>query len=116
MVLQEYHDIKFCSSKETESNLGRSAILWKSQLDPIITQYPCPSHNISCIKIANESTKPIYLASIYMPTAGKDALFIDVLAELSNLFSDIYESFPDSVILVGGDLNNNSKNKPRYTL
>ena len=51
-----------------------------------------------------------------MPTAGKDTLFVDVLAELSNLFSEIYESSPDSVILVGGDLNNNVKNKPRYTL
>ena len=52
----------------------------------------------------------------YMPTAGKDTLFVDVLAELSNLFSDIYESSPDSVILIGGDLNNSAKNKPRYSL
>ena len=116
LVLQEYHDIKFCSSNEIESNFGRSAILWKSHLDPIITQYPCPSHNICCIKIANDSTSPIYLASLYMPTAGKDTLFVDVLAELSNLFSDIYELVPDAVILIGGDLNNNFKNKPRYTI
>ena len=38
------------------------------------------------------------------------------MAELSNLFSDIYESFPDLVILIGGDLNNNFKKKPRYTI
>ena len=51
-----------------------------------------------------------------MPTAGKDNLFVEVLAELTNLISEIYESSPDSVILVGGDLNNNVKNKPRYIL
>ena len=50
-----------------------------------------------------------------MPTAGKDTLFVDVLAELSSLFSDIFESSPDSVILIGGDLNNSAKNKPRYS-
>ena len=32
------------------------------------------------------------------------------------LFSDIYKSFPNSVILIGGDLTNNFKNKPRYTI
>ena len=51
-----------------------------------------------------------------MPTAGKDSLFVDVLAELTNLISDIVELSPDSVILIGGDLNNNAKNKPRYSL
>ena len=51
-----------------------------------------------------------------MPTAGKDNLFVEVLAELTNLISDIYESSPDSVILIGGDFNNNVKNKPRYNL
>ena len=116
IVLNENHDIKFCSSKEVEHNIGRSAILWKAHLDPFITQHPCQSHSISCIKITNDSNYPIYLASLYMPTAGKDSLFVDVLAELTNLISDIFELSPDSVILIGGDLNNSAKNKPRYSL
>ena len=38
LVLQEYPSIRFCSSHNSETNSGRSAILWKSDLDPIITQ------------------------------------------------------------------------------
>ena len=85
---------------ELESNSGRSAILWKSDLDPIITQHPFPSQSITCIKITLESTNPIHLVSVYMPTAGKDPLFIEILAELSSLFSNIYDSFPDSIIII----------------
>ena len=46
-----------------------------------------------------------------MPTAGKDPLYIDTLAELSEFISNIYDSTPDSIIILGGDFNNNAKNK-----
>ena len=63
-----------------------------------------------------DSNYPIFIVSLYLPTAGKDSLYVDSLAELTNLISDIYENSHDPVILLGGDLNNSYKNKPRYSL
>ena len=72
--------------------------------------------HISCIKIDSDSNHPVFLISVYMPTSGKDPLYIDALADLSNVISDMYDSCPESMIILGGDFNNNSKNKPRFTL
>ena len=116
IVLKESKGIHFCCSDDVENNLGRSAILWKDFLDPYITQFPCQSNSISCIKIMVDSNYPIFIVSLYMPTAGKDSLYVDTLAELTNLISDIYEKFIDPVILIGGDLNNSLKNKSRFSL
>ena len=52
-----------------------------------------------------DSIYPTYIVSLYLPTAGKDSLYVDTLAELTNLISDIYENSTDPVILIGGDLN-----------
>ena len=116
IVLKESNGIHFCCSDDVENNLGRAAIIWKDYLDPYITQFPCQSNSISCIKIMVDSNYPIYIASLYMPTAGKDSLYVDTLAELTSLISDIYDNSTDPVILLGGDLNNSLKNKPRYSL
>ena len=116
LVLQECPSIRYCTSDSSETNFGRAAILWKSDLDPIITQWPYSSPSFACIKIGLDGTPPIFLISVYMPTAGKDPLYIDTLAKLSELISNIYDSTPDSIIILGGDFNNNYKNKPRFTI
>ena len=67
-------------------------------------------------KIEIDDTSPIFLISVYMATAGKDSLYIDALGEPSEVISNIYDSTPDSIIILGGDLNKNHKNKIRFSI
>ena len=84
-MLQECPSIRYCTSdsSESESNFGRAGIFWRSDLDPIINQWPYSSPNFACIKIAMDDTPHMFLISVYMPTAGKDPAYIDTLAQLS---------------------------------
>lgn len=83
---------------------GGAAILWKKEIDHLVTKVPDGGNRIQCIEIST-THKPLLLVSVYMPCKGLKGNveeFTDCLAQLT----EIYEKYTHTHILViGGDFN-----------
>ncbi|MCG8033052.1 MAG: endonuclease/exonuclease/phosphatase family protein, partial [Candidatus Thiodiazotropha taylori] len=82
---------------------GGTAVLWRKELDHLVTKLPDGGNRIQCIEIACE--KPLILVSVYMPCKGlKDNSeeFADCLDQLT----EVYQKYSSSHrVIVGGDFN-----------
>ena len=113
-VLSESPNVKFNASLQNGENFnGRAAIFWDHTLDQYVPPIIPQSTHFASIKITYTESPPIILSSCYLPTHGRDALFLDALSDISAFISLLLDYNPECVFLFGGDFNVNPKNKTR---
>ena len=96
---------------------GGYLTLYKKHLEPFITEIDSSSSRILPILLKMPGFAPSFHFNIYMPTAGKDAEYVEVLSNLKNLIEDC--DSPGNIIFVRGDANASiqvRKNNPRDKL
>ena len=100
----------------SSNSFGGTMVLWKNHLDPFIsTQRQYSSGFLPIIFCAPNLQASIHI-SLYLPTAGKDAHFLDVLAQLQICIDDLLSKLPDAVLFLRGDCNVNCNNSNRLAV
>ena len=93
---------------------GGTMALWKRNLDQFITTvFPSPSSSILPIVFAPPKRLPALLLTIYLPTAGRDAQFVEEITNLYNIIYELREKYPDGMLFLRGDANANPKDIKR---
>ena len=96
---------------------GGTLLMWPATLDPYITILPTSSPALLPCMVKLPGCVTSYHIGIYMPTAGKDDDFVNVLSSLDLLLTDIYEKHDGKYpIFIRGDCNVSSKNTVRSNL
>ncbi|MEW8547754.1 MAG: reverse transcriptase family protein, partial [Candidatus Thiodiazotropha sp.] len=82
---------------------GGVAILWKENIDHLVTILPDGGNRIQCVEVACQ--EPVILVSVYMPCRGlreNSDEFADCIAQLQ----EIYQKYSHShTVIFGGDFN-----------
>ena len=92
---------------------GGTMALWKRNLDQYVTVFPSPSSSILPIVFAPPNQLPALLLTIYLPTAGRDAEFVEEITNLNNIIYELWEKYPDAMLFLRGDANANPKDIKR---
>ena len=96
---------------------GGTMAMWKRGLDPYITvwtEHVSPSF-LPLLFSFPGSVLSIHV-TIYLPTAGKEVEFIEVMAKLDNCIHDMTAKHPEAQIFIRGDANVNRKDIARTSL
>ena len=97
-------------------SFGGTMILWKVSLDPFVTVLPSESSSFQAILFHPPGSPPSVQVSLYLPTSGKESLFIDEITKLRIFLEDILELHPDYRVYIRGDSNVNNNNKARLII
>ena len=92
---------------------GGTMVLWKKNLDQLVTVFPSPSSSLLPIVFTPPNQVPAILLTIYLPTAGKDVEYVEEITNLNNLVYDLIEKYPDAMLFLRGDANANPKDTKR---
>ena len=92
---------------------GGTMALWKRDIDQFIKVLPSPSSSILPLVFAPPNRLPALLLTIYFPTAGKDAEFVEEITNLNNTIYELSEKYPDAMLFLRGDANANPKDVKR---
>ena len=79
--------------------------MWRRALDPYVTVIPAQSSRILPIILELPGHQTSIHINIYLPTAGKEALFMDILALLQATIEELCDSYPNALVYVRGDAN-----------
>ena len=105
-------DIALRKSRAT----GGTMVMWKSSLDKYVQAHPVVSTSFLPVIF----TPPGYPVSVhialYLPTAGRDADYIEQLTLLSNCITDLRFKYEECMIFIRGDGNTNNNNKERIRI
>ena len=97
---------------------GGTMILWKRSLCEFISVLSSPSSSFSAIIFRPPLSPPSLQVSLYLPTSGKEAEFIEEVSKLRIFVEDLMIKHPDLNIFIRGDSNvnsNHTKTKPTVT-
>ena len=96
---------------------GGTMVMWKKSLDQYITVWTrhTSSGFLPLVFSFPEASTSIHI-TIYLPTSGQDAQFIEELAKLDNCIQEMTEEYPDALLFIRGDANVNMKDKSRVDL
>ena len=81
--------------------------MWKKNLDPFITVLKCSTSSVLPIMFCHPDLVTTAHITVYLPTRGKEAEFVNALASLDNTIEDVKELYPESEIIIHGDGNVN---------
>ena len=96
---------------------GGTMVLWKRSLDQYITVWTAHvSPSFLPLVFSYPGCVPTIHITIYLPTSGKDAEFIEVIAKLDNCIQDMTAKHPETLIFIRGDANVNRKDRARNSL
>ena len=95
---------------------GGTMALWKLSLDPYITVHKAVSSSFLPIVLCFPNTVPTIHIALYLPTGGKDAEFIEELANLTVALDELIHKYKSPVIFLRGDANASSSNSKRSSL
>ena len=95
---------------------GGTLVMWRKELDPFITVLKTSGASVLPILFQHPDCAPSIHITIYLPTSGKEAEFIDALALLDNTIDDLKNVHPEATIFVRGDANVNPANNARCSL
>ena len=95
---------------------GGTLALWHSALDPFITTLPTTSPAVLPLLLSVPGLSPSIHVGIYLPTSGRDELFVLALAALTAVLQSALEEHHSVPIYVRGDANVNPSNIPRSHL
>ena len=96
---------------------GGTMVMWKKCLDQYVTvwtRHTSPGF-LPLVFSYPGATTSIHI-TIYLPTSGQDALFIEELVKLDNCIQEMTEEYPDALLFIRGDANVNKKDRSRVAL
>ncbi|KAK3089516.1 hypothetical protein FSP39_004221 [Pinctada imbricata] len=82
---------------------GGVGILWRKDLDHLVTAISEGNERMQCVIISMENTS-ILLMSVYLPTKGQSDNYVE-FAECISLLGAIIEKYTDHIIIIAGDFN-----------
>ena len=95
---------------------GGTMILWKRTLNKFITPLPIITSSFLPILFSPPGSPPSVHISLYLPTSGKEASFIEEISKLEVFLEEHMEKNPTHRIYIRGDSNVNSNNKQRVRI
>ena len=95
---------------------GGTMVLWRHKHDPFITVIPVPSTAFLPVIFHPPELVPSIHIAVYLPTMGKEMLFIDELSKLSIAIEDMSAAHPGAPLYLRGDFNVSHTNPKRSTL
>ena len=111
---EDYHDQDV--SLFSQKAFGGTLILWKREHDPFVKiQSPCSS-SFLLMEFSPPGLPATLHVCVYLPTAGKDGLFVDNLAQLTLAIEKFRDNYPDHICYFRGDFNVSKKNQKRTSL
>ena len=96
--------------------VGGTMALWKRSIDKYISVFPVLSTAFLPIIYTPPHLPVSAHIAIYLPTAGKDAEFLEEITELSNCINAIGEKYADCLVFIRGDGNVNQNNIDRVKI
>ena len=84
---------------------GGTMTCWKYTLDPYITVLGTETSRITPILLEMPGFQSSVHINIYLPTAGREAEFIDCLASLQATIDKISDEYPSALAYIRGDAN-----------
>ena len=96
---------------------GGTMILWKKSITQYVSIFTDIHSSGFLPLILSFPGLPISIhIAIYLPTAGQDSNFVEVLVGLDACIEKLFEKYPDAVLFIRGDQNVNFKDKNRTTI
>ena len=95
---------------------GGTLALWHAALDPFITILSTPSPAVLPLLLSVPGLAPTVHIGIYLPTGGKDELFVIALAALTAVLQTVLDDHHGVPVYIRGDANVNPSNIPRLQL
>ena len=90
--------------------------MWRKELDPYIKVLECKHPSVLPILFTPPGLQKSVHLTIYLPTSGKEAEFMECLALLNNTIEEVKVNYPAIEILICGDANVNPANVSRSPL
>ena len=100
---EDRHD-DLLSLKKSRAH-GGTLSLWDKDLDPYITILEPRSSRILALVLDKPGYQISIHLNIYLHTAGKEANFLEDLAQLEDILDEVSEKYPDSITYIRGDAN-----------
>ena len=93
--------------------IGGTMVMWKSNLDPFLTVHSVDSTAFLPVILNMPDAVPSVHIAVYLPTAGKDSIFLDDLAKLKVVIDELKVELPDAIFFIRGDANSSRSNSKR---
>ena len=108
---EDFHDpdLMLTSSKAK----GGTMVLWQKYLDPYVTVHISESSSFLPIVVEIPGWKTMVHIATYLPTAGKEAEYLDNIASMKISIENLVERFASPAIFLRGDCNTSSTNISR---
>ena len=95
---------------------GGTMMLWRQRHDPFITVFPVTSTAFLPVIFHPPELIPSIHIAVYLPTMGKEMLFIEELSKLSIAIEDMSAAHPEAPLYLRGDFNVSHTNPKRSAL
>ena len=92
---------------------GGTLILWHKYLDPYVTVHIADSSSFLPIVLDLPGWKTMVHIATYLPTAGKEAEYLDSIASMKIALENLVERFDSPAVFLRGDCNTSSANITR---
>ena len=92
---------------------GGTMVLWKTEFDPFITIHPVSSSAFLPVIFHPPNTPPTVHIAVYLPTSGKESMFMEEISKLEIVIDDLCITFPEALFYLRGDFNVSQKNIKR---
>ena len=91
-------------------------ILWHCSISSSITVLPSESPSFQSIFMKIPGTVPSVHTALYLPTSGREDLFLSSLVDLGAHIEEIRSKYPEAPHFFRGDANVNKNNTARHGL
>ena len=95
---------------------GGTMILWKRALNQYVSVLTTETPSFIAILFHPSTSKPTIHISLYLPTSGKEAEFVEEITKLRIFIDNLLDSHPDHLIYIRGDSNVNPNNGVRVSI
>ena len=102
-------DLPFVKTK----SFGGTMIFWKHSLDKFVTILPAVTSSFLGLLFHPPHSPPSLHISLYLPTSGKEAEFLEEITKLADFIDNVLEQYPGALIFIRGDSNVNVNNVAR---
>ena len=87
-------------SLSTSRAVGGTLAMWRKHLDPYITVHPTQTSAVLPLVLQLPGAKISAHIAVYLPTSGKDAEFVNELANLQNCIDELDIIYDSPIIFV----------------
>ena len=95
---------------------GGTLVMWRNCLSPFITVIPVDTPAFLPVLLEVPNFLPSIHIALYLPTAGREAQYLQELSELKVCVEALQHRFPNSPLFIRGDANSSRTNNSRNLL